>query len=129
MTSAQELNKCEEETNEKPYDMNEVKGGDVFQVDKSHSVRVIECTHTVPTVGYLFYEIRQKLKAEYQGVSGNSATFLEESFTQSFQEKKLVNSENKAQLLRRILKYRSLRFWGTQPTKYLSHLPNCLNTL
>jgi hypothetical protein len=33
-------------------------------------VRVVPCEHSVPTVGYMFYEVRCKLKSEYAHLSG-----------------------------------------------------------
>eukprot|EP01129_Flabellula_baltica_P004988 TRINITY_DN1778_c0_g1_i1.p1 TRINITY_DN1778_c0_g1~~TRINITY_DN1778_c0_g1_i1.p1 ORF type:complete len:222 (+),score=45.56 TRINITY_DN1778_c0_g1_i1:515-1180(+) len=46
------------------------KGGDLFQVDNKYWVEVFDCVHTVPTVGYGFYEVRKKLKEVYIGLPG-----------------------------------------------------------
>jgi len=55
------------------FDISPVKNGDSVSVGNKKSnlhVRVIDCTHGVPTVGFMFFELRKKLKQEYQGVPG-----------------------------------------------------------
>ncbi len=48
-----------------------VKPGDEFELSREHRVRVFQTKHTVPSVGYLVYDCRRKLKPEYHGLSGN----------------------------------------------------------
>jgi ribonuclease Z len=48
-----------------------VKPGDMIELSREHRVRVIPTKHTVPSVGYIVYDSRKKLKPEYQGRSGN----------------------------------------------------------
>ncbi|MCP4784966.1 MAG: metal-dependent hydrolase [Fuerstiella sp.] len=48
-----------------------VKDGDLIDLSREHKVRVFRTKHTVPSVGYLVYDCRRKLKAEYHGLSGN----------------------------------------------------------
>lgn len=48
-----------------------VSPGDVIELSREHRVRVIPTQHTVASVGYIVYDVRKKLKAEYHGLSGN----------------------------------------------------------
>lgn len=48
-----------------------VKPGDVIELSREHRVRVIPTKHTVPSVGYIVYDSRKKLKPEFHGLSGN----------------------------------------------------------
>ena len=47
-----------------------VKDGDLIELSREHKVRVFKTKHTVPSVGYLVYDCRRKLKPEYHGLSG-----------------------------------------------------------
>ena len=40
-------------------------------MSREHRVRVISTKHTVPSVGYIVYDVRKKLKQEYHGLSGD----------------------------------------------------------
>ncbi len=48
-----------------------VNPGDMIELSREHRVLVIPTKHTVPSVGYIVYDSRKKLKPEYQGLSGN----------------------------------------------------------
>lgn len=48
-----------------------VTPGDVIELSREHRVRVISTKHTVPSVGYIVYDVRKKLKQEYHGLSGD----------------------------------------------------------
>ena len=48
-----------------------VKPGDIVELSREHRVRVISTKHTVPSVGYIVYDVRNKLKQEYHGLSGD----------------------------------------------------------
>jgi ribonuclease Z len=48
-----------------------VKPGDEIELSREHVVTVSETKHTVPSVGYVVWERRRKLKAEYVGLSGD----------------------------------------------------------
>lgn len=55
------------------YELNGVINGQKIEVSiRNHRwlVEIIECNHSVPTVGYGFSEIRKKLKPEYENLSG-----------------------------------------------------------
>lgn len=45
-----------------------VSPGDEIELSREHVVTVFETVHTVPSVGYLVWDRRKKLKAEYQGL-------------------------------------------------------------
>lgn len=45
-----------------------VEPGDEIQLSREHVVTVFETVHTVPSVGYLVWDCRKKLKAVYQGL-------------------------------------------------------------
>jgi len=44
--------------------------GDEIELSREHVVTVSATTHTVPALGYVVWERRRKLKAEYQGLAG-----------------------------------------------------------
>lgn len=48
-----------------------VKPGDMITLSREHRVSVFATKHTVPSVGYIVYDCRKKLKAEYQGMTGD----------------------------------------------------------
>ena len=48
-----------------------VKDGDLIDLSREHKVRVFATKHTVPSVGYIVYDCRRKLKPEFHGLTGN----------------------------------------------------------
>ena len=48
-----------------------VNPGDEIELSREHVVTVFETKHTVPSVGYLVWDRRRKLKEEYKGLEGN----------------------------------------------------------
>lgn len=48
-----------------------VKPGDEIELSREHVVTVSATKHTVPSVGYVVWERRRKLKTEYVGLSGD----------------------------------------------------------
>jgi len=48
-----------------------VKAGDQFELSREHVLEVVTMRHTVPAVGYIVWERRKKLKAEYQSLTGD----------------------------------------------------------
>jgi len=48
-----------------------VNPGDDIELSREHRVTVFKTKHTVPSVGFVVWDCRKKLKAEYQGLSGN----------------------------------------------------------
>ena len=47
-----------------------VKPGDEIELSREHVFTVFQTKHTVPSCGYLIWDRRKKLKAEYQGLTG-----------------------------------------------------------
>lgn len=48
-----------------------VKPGDEFAISREHVVTVFATQHTVPSVGFVVWDRRNKLKDEYQGLPGS----------------------------------------------------------
>jgi len=46
------------------------KPGDEFELSREHVATVSATTHTVPSLGFVIWERRRKLKPEYQGLEG-----------------------------------------------------------
>lgn len=46
-----------------------VKPGDMFELSREHVVTAFETKHTVPSLGYIVWERRKKLKLEYVGLT------------------------------------------------------------
>ncbi|MCA9085690.1 MAG: metal-dependent hydrolase [Planctomycetaceae bacterium] len=59
-----------------------VKDGDLIELSREHKVRVFLTKHTVPSVGYLVYDCRKKLKPEFHGLSGNEIRDLRTNGTE-----------------------------------------------
>ena len=54
-----------------PCELIGVEPGDEIELSRELAVTVVATKHTVPSVGYIVWERRKKLKDEYQGLSGN----------------------------------------------------------
>jgi ribonuclease Z len=90
LQSVHELNVMSHEYPTKvKMNFNGVKGGDVISMNKSsdtqnktqfkkfqYQVKIVDCVHSVPTVGYCFSEFRSKLKSEYKGLQGSEIAKL-----------------------------------------------------
>ncbi|MEO2014635.1 MAG: MBL fold metallo-hydrolase [Fuerstiella sp.] len=63
-----------------------VKDGDLIELSREHKVRVFKTKHTVPSLGYLVYDCRRKLKAEFHGLSGNEIRDIRLAGTEVTQE-------------------------------------------
>jgi ribonuclease Z len=48
-----------------------IRGGQEIELARDHVVTAFATTHTIPSVGYLVWERRHKLKEEYQGLPGD----------------------------------------------------------
>jgi ribonuclease Z len=51
--------------------LNGIKPGDEIELARDHVVTVFPTTHTIPSVGYVVWERRFKLKEEYHGLPGD----------------------------------------------------------
>ncbi len=67
-------------------DLQGVNAGDEFELSRDHVVTVFATTHTVPSVGYLVWERRNKLKEEYIGLPGDRIRDLRQSGVQVTRE-------------------------------------------
>lgn len=81
LTVAQELTHSRPEdtpeTWQTAYHLRGLEPGDAIRLSKGrHLVRTIPCDHTVPCLGYCFYELRRKLKPEYVGLPGTEIAAL-----------------------------------------------------
>ncbi|MGH7201162.1 MAG: MBL fold metallo-hydrolase, partial [Planctomycetaceae bacterium] len=63
-----------------------VKPGDEFELSREHVFTVFQTTHTVASVGYVVWDRRKKLKAEYHGLSGEEIRDLRYSGVDVTQE-------------------------------------------
>jgi ribonuclease Z len=50
--------------------LNGVRPGDEIELSREHVITVFPTTHTIPSVGYLVWDRRNKLKEEYHGLPG-----------------------------------------------------------
>lgn len=72
-----------------PCELIGVKPGDEIELSREHVVSVWETKHTVPSVGYVVWERRRKLKQEYTGLSGEQIRDLRQSGTDVTEERRL----------------------------------------
>lgn len=63
-----------------------VKPGDEIELSREHVVTVTQTKHTVPSVGYLVWDRRKKLRAEFQGLAGDRIRDLRLSGTDVTEE-------------------------------------------
>jgi ribonuclease Z len=52
-------------------DLRPVRGGDELELSRENVVTVFPTTHTIPSVGYVIWDRRNKLKEEYHGLPGD----------------------------------------------------------
>jgi ribonuclease Z len=63
-----------------------IAGGQEIALSRDHVVTAFATTHTIPSVGYLVWERRQKLKEEYLGLPGDKIRDLRLAGTQVTRE-------------------------------------------
>ncbi len=63
-----------------------VQPGDEIELSREHVVTVTRTKHTVPSVGYLVWDRRKKLRSEYQGLPGDQIRDLRLSGTEVTEE-------------------------------------------
>ncbi len=63
-----------------------VKGGQEIDLSRDHVVTAFPTTHTIPSVGYLVWERRHKLREEFQGLPGDKIRDLRLAGTQVTRE-------------------------------------------
>ncbi|MGC3969444.1 MAG: metal-dependent hydrolase [Pirellulales bacterium] len=72
-----------------PCELIGVKPGDEFELSREHVVSVWETKHTVPSVGYVVWERRKKLKPEYAALSGEQIRDLRQSGADVTEERRM----------------------------------------
>ena len=60
-------------------DLRGVNGGDDIPLSREHVLTPFTTTHTIPSVGYVVWERRNKLKDEYHGLPGDKIRDLRQS--------------------------------------------------
>jgi ribonuclease Z len=60
-------------------DLRGVSPGDDFALSREHVVTAFATTHTVPSLGYIVWERRNKLKEQYHGLAGEQIRDLRQS--------------------------------------------------
>ncbi len=60
-------------------DLRGINAGDEFALSREHVVTTFATTHTVPSLGYVVWERRNKLKEEYHGLPGDQIRDLRQS--------------------------------------------------
>jgi len=63
-----------------------VNPGDVISLSREHRFTVFPTKHTVTSVGYIVYDVRKKLKPEFQGLRGDQIRDLRMQGTEVAQE-------------------------------------------
>ena len=71
-----------------PCDLIGVIPGDEIDFSRELTIEVIKTRHTIPSVGYIVFERRFKLKKQYLGLSGDEIRKLRESGTEITVEQK-----------------------------------------
>ena len=54
-----------------PCELIGVKPGEEYELSREHVVSVVQTDHSIPSVGYIVWERRKRLKPEYQSLSQN----------------------------------------------------------
>jgi hypothetical protein len=73
------------------YELIGVQPDDLLPFQKSMKIRVFDMDHSVPCCGYGFYECRQKLKKEYEHLTGKDiANIRKENRNLEVSEERLV---------------------------------------
>ena len=72
-----------------PCELIGVKPGDEIELSREQVVTVWETKHTVPSVGYVVWERRKKLKQEYTGLTGDQIRDIRQSGIDVTEERRL----------------------------------------
>lgn len=72
-----------------PCELIPVRPGDEFELSRELVVSAAATKHTVPSLGYIVWERRKKLKAEYQGMSGDQIRDIRLSGLEVSEERRL----------------------------------------
>ena len=72
-----------------PCDLVGVEAGQEIELSRELVVQVVKTTHTIPSVGYVVFERRNKLKAEFADLSGDQIRDLKLGGTEITEEKRV----------------------------------------
>lgn len=72
-----------------PCELIPVNPGDEFELSREHIMTAVATQHTVPSLGYVLWERRKKLKGEYQGLSGEQIRDLKLAGTEISEERRI----------------------------------------
>ncbi len=72
-----------------PCNLVPAKPGDEFELSREHVVTAHATTHTVPSLGYIVWERRRKLRAEFQHLAGHEIRDLRLAGTDVTEERRL----------------------------------------
>jgi len=73
-----------------PCDLRPIEGGSEIELSRDHVVTVSETKHTVPSFGFVVWERRRKLKAEFQNLTGPQIRDLRLSGTEVSEERRVA---------------------------------------
>ncbi|REK17921.1 MAG: metal-dependent hydrolase [Planctomycetota bacterium] len=73
-----------------PCELIPVEPGDEIELSREHVVTVSATTHTVPSLGFVVWERRRKLKAEYQKLTGPQIRDLRLGGTEVTEERRVA---------------------------------------
>jgi len=71
-----------------PCELRAVEPGDEVELSRDHVVTVSRTTHTVPSLGFVVWERRRKLKAEYRELTGPQIRDLRLAGTEVTEERR-----------------------------------------
>ena len=72
-----------------PCELKGMESGDEAVLSKELVVTAHKTTHTVPSLGYVVWQRRQKLKAEFQGLPGDKIRDLRQAGTEVTEERRM----------------------------------------
>ena len=72
-----------------PCRLEPIQPGDEIELSREHVVTVSATKHTVPSLGFVVWERRRKLKPEYQGLSGDQIRDLRMAGTEVTAERRI----------------------------------------
>ncbi|HEX3725788.1 MAG TPA: metal-dependent hydrolase, partial [Pirellulales bacterium] len=73
-----------------PCDLRPLEPGQEVELSREHVVTVSQTRHTVPSLGFVVWERRQKLKPEYQALSGSQIRDLRLAGTPVTEERRVA---------------------------------------
>ncbi len=73
-----------------PCDLRPIRPGDEIELSREHVVTVSATKHTVPSMGFVVWERRRKLKPEYQQLAGHEIRDLRLAGTEVTEERRIA---------------------------------------